>query len=966
MSSIVNPSSSGGGGSPTGPAGGDLSGTYPNPTVAKINGNPLGLTTPTAGNLLVGSGAAWVTQALSGDATLAASGALTLATVNANVGSFGDATHVGAFTVNAKGLITAASNVLITGTTPGGTAGGDLSGTYPNPTVIAINGVAYNADPLVQYFLLAGRAGGQTGIGGTASGNNLVFRSNTSDDGNIILGNNVATDSAVVVHGTTTGISVDGTPFKTRMLIHGQSVAANLNLLLGKHQTTAVIAPTLGFSRSHGTEAAPAVVVDNDILARIIAYGYNGTDYSRGAQIHAEVDDPTPSTTSMGGAIVFSTTRVGTLTLLEQARIAETGDAIFSVNPADVAGARSFFSIEANNGVAITGAGPIVLGLTVGGSAAVGHAAWTLTGNNPTIFFVDASPRIQTNASTTKQIDALDGYRCDPEIMVGSGSTLTVVEYNILNEVTRFDRLAATGTLNVTTFNTVKSQPAINTGTTIGLRRGLYFAAPSGGGTTQTAIGLEVEDMTVTSRLAALRSAVTANANKRCIESTGSAASVHVGTLRLGDTTVATSQLEVVGDEDIIHDGAAVFLTMTTANANAASSAIIAPRRARGTIASPTAVSNNDKLWAVNVFGHDGSVYTNAAAIEVDANETWDGTHHAARLIFLTRASADVNQLERMRIGPTGNVGVGGTSLTALFNVGASDQFQVSSDGNVTAQGSAHLFGTAGTACKLTVGQGTTGTDTSEIVVRSGNSTTAAIPRITLQRNLTKVADIYTDGANTFLEYGGTAGRLFVTAGGVGGGVGSWICDENGNVAIQNNNPPFNFPFMVGGADANGAFSVDVNGVVKRYRTIATVSNGVPAEYATVDLTAQGAAIGATLLYAVPASGAGMYRISYVATVTRAATTSSTLGGTGLGFQIDWTDNDTNVAKLSPAGAAVAAGTNTSLATPTNQANTTAASISGCIIVNARPSTNINYRIGYTSSGATTMQYNLHIKIEAM
>lgn len=40
---------------------------------------------------------------------------LTLATVNSNVGTFGDATHVGQFTVNGKGLVTAASNVSITG-----------------------------------------------------------------------------------------------------------------------------------------------------------------------------------------------------------------------------------------------------------------------------------------------------------------------------------------------------------------------------------------------------------------------------------------------------------------------------------------------------------------------------------------------------------------------------------------------------------------------------------------------------------------------------------------------------------------------------------------------------------------------------------------------------------------------------------------------------------------------------------
>lgn len=53
--------------------------------------------------------------ALTGDATASGPGsaALTLATVNANVGSFGSASSVGTFTVNAKGLTTAASSTSI-------------------------------------------------------------------------------------------------------------------------------------------------------------------------------------------------------------------------------------------------------------------------------------------------------------------------------------------------------------------------------------------------------------------------------------------------------------------------------------------------------------------------------------------------------------------------------------------------------------------------------------------------------------------------------------------------------------------------------------------------------------------------------------------------------------------------------------------------------------------------------------
>jgi hypothetical protein len=618
------------------------------------------------GSNLSGTNTGDQTISLTGDVTGSGTGsfAATLATVNSNVGSFGTASSTGTFTVNAKGLITAASNTSIQIAETQITDGALLARVNANETITGnwtFNNVVVGVDPVSasnfttkQYVdnallgltwkapVLAATtanitlSGAQT-IDGVSlvAGNRCLVKNQTSSQNNgiYVVASGAwtrATDFDSItpideINGAAVFVTLGTTQGDTGWVETATVVTVGTDpIIFVQFSAAGAYTAGAGLSLSGntfnvGTASSSRIVVNVDDID-LATVGTAGTYKSVTTDAYGRVTAGTNPTTLAGYGIVDAQPLDATLTSLA----AYNTNGLLTQTAADTFVGRTITgtagNITVSNGNGVSGNPTLDLAtVTDAGTGTFLKLTRDSYGRvSGTTAVVAADITALVNATYVNVTgDVMSGpLQLDASTQVTSSGSAGSLQLGFLNS-------AITSTTDAFVTWAGSSQPLISSFG--GANGSLLLAARNISG---SAIVMS-----------------TGGVNAAMIDSNGN--------FGIG-TTNPQFQFDLQGT-----GGSPMSLTRFS---NTASSTSISLRHSRGAaVGTNTIVQNGDTLGSLIFSGANGTGYDSSSAVRGEV----DGTPGASadmpgRLIFLTCADGSATLSERLRIDNAGQIGVGG------------------------------------------------------------------------------------------------------------------------------------------------------------------------------------------------------------------------------------------------------------------------------------------------------------------
>lgn len=163
--------------------------------------------------------------------------------------------------------------------------------------------------------------GGTNNTSAYTSGSVMYFDGTkiTEDNANLFFN---ATDKRVRIGTGTDSFTLGGSSKGSALTVSGQGGSNAYDVGFHKHSNT--LNPEIYFLRSEGSEGAPSIVANADLIGAISFVAYDGTDYEYGARITALVDG-TPGNNDMPASLNFYTVPDGTRTSTLRMKLGQDG-----------------------------------------------------------------------------------------------------------------------------------------------------------------------------------------------------------------------------------------------------------------------------------------------------------------------------------------------------------------------------------------------------------------------------------------------------------------------------------------------------------------------------------------------------------------------------------------------------------------------------------------------------------------